>query len=93
MERDGRPLHGWIGAMRITAQAVVLLLKRRAARPGLDSEQVAGDSRRAGLPTSAAGAAECIIAEQNGPRGTSTLQRHIPEASLFREKAVGAVGP
>ena len=48
--------HGHIGSTRLSAPAVALVLKRHAARAGLDPGEVAGHSLRAGLATSAAAA-------------------------------------
>ena len=86
--------HGRIGATRLTAQAVALVLKRHAAGAGLDPGEVAGHSLRAGLATSAAaaGVPERVIAEQTGHKGTAMLRRYIREGSLFRENAASAVG-
>ncbi len=86
--------HGHVGSIRLTAQAVALVLKRHAAGAGLDPEQVAGHSLRAGLPTStaSAGSPERVIAAQTGYRGTAMLRRYMRESSLFRENAAGAVG-
>ena len=86
--------HGHIGATRLSGQAVALVLKRHAARAGLDPGEVAGHSLRAGLATSAApaGVPERVIAEQTGHKGTSMLRRYIREGSLFRENAASAVG-
>jgi integrase len=86
--------HGHIGTTRLSAQAVALVLKRRAARVGLDPREVAGHSLRAGLATSAAaaGVPERVIAEQTGHKGTAMLRRYIREGSLFRENAAGAIG-
>jgi len=68
---------------------VALVLKRHATRAGLDPEQVAGHSLRAGLPTStaSAGSPERVIAAQTGYRGTAMLRRYMRESSLFRENA------
>jgi integrase len=73
---------------------VALVLKRHAARAGLDSDEVSGHSLRAGLATSAAavGVPERVIAEQTGHKGMTMLRRYIREGSLFRENAAGAVG-
>jgi integrase len=73
---------------------VALVLKRHTARAGLDPGEVAGQSLRAGLATSAAaaGVPERVIAEQTGHRGTAMLRRYICEGSLFRENAASAVG-
>ena len=86
--------HGHIGAARLSAQAVVLVLKRHAVRAGLDPDEVAGHSLRAGLATSAAvaGVPERVIASQTGHRGTAMLRRYIREGSLLRENAASAVG-
>jgi integrase len=86
--------HGHIGPTRLSAPAVALVLKRHAARAGLDASEVAGHSLRAGLATSAAavGVPERVIAEQTGHKGTAMLRRYIREGSLFRENAASAVG-
>ena len=86
--------HGRIGATRLTAQAVALVLKRHAAGAGLAPGEVAGHSLRAGLATSAAaaGVPERVIAEQTGHKGTAMLRRYIREGPLFRENAASAVG-
>ena len=86
--------HGHIGGTRLSAQAVALVLKRHAARAGIDPGEVAAHSLRAGLATSAAaaGVPERVIAEQTGHRGTAMLRRYIREGSLFRENAASAVG-
>ena len=86
--------HGRIGATRLTAQAVALVVKSHAARAGLDPDEVAGHSLRAGLATSAAeaGVPERVIAATTGHKGTAMLRRYIREGSLFRENAASAVG-
>jgi len=86
--------HGHIGAIRLTAQAVVLVLKRHTAPPRLDPEQVAGHSLRAGLLTStaSAGVPERVIAAQTDPRDTAILHRYLREGSLFRENVADATG-
>ena len=86
--------HGHTGTARLSGHAVALVLKRHAARVGLDPAEVAGHSLRAGLATSAAsaGVPERVIAEQTGHKGTSMLRRYIRRGSLFRENAAGAVG-
>jgi integrase len=86
--------HGHIRSTRLSAPAVALVLKRHAARAGLDPGEVAGHSLRAGLATSAAsaGVPERVIAATTGHRGTAMLRRYIREGSLFRENAASAVG-
>jgi site-specific recombinase XerD len=70
------------------------VVKRHAARTGLDPGEVAAHSLRAGLATStaAAGVPERVIANETGHRGTAVLRRYIREGSLFRENAASAVG-
>jgi integrase len=86
--------HGHIAPTRLSAPSVALVLKRHAARAGLDPDEVSGHSLRAGLATSAAaaGVPERVIAEQTGHKGTAMLRRYIREGSLFRENAASAVG-
>jgi hypothetical protein len=86
--------HDHIGAIRLTAPAVVLVLKRHATRAGFDPEQAAGNSLSADLATStaSAGVPERVTAEQTGYRGTAMLCRYTRESSLFRENAAGSVG-
>ena len=86
--------HGRIAVTRLSGQAVALVLKRHASRAGLDRDEVAGHSLRAGLATSAAaaGVPERVIAEQTGHKGTAMLRRYIREGTLFRENAASAVG-
>ena len=91
-----RPVNrrGHIAPTRLSAPSVALVLKRHAARAGLDPDEVSGHSLRAGLATAAAaaGVPERVIAEQTGHKGTAMLRRYIREGSLFRENAASAVG-
>jgi integrase len=86
--------HGRIGTTRLSGHAVALVVKRHSLCAGLDPGEVAGQSLRAGLATSAAavGVPERVIAEQTGHKGTAMLRRCIREGSLFRENAASAVG-
>ena len=91
-----RPIdrHGRLSPNRLTAQSVAAVVKRHAERAGIDPEQVAGHSLRAGLATAAAaaGVSERAIAATTGHKGTAMLRRYIREGSLFRENAAAAVG-
>lgn len=86
--------HGHVATDRLTGQSVAQIIKRHAARAGIDPEQVAGHSLRAGLATSAAaaGVSERVIADTTGHKGTAMLRRYIREGSLFRENAAALVG-
>jgi site-specific recombinase XerD len=86
--------HGHIGTTRLTGQSVAHIVKRHAAMAGLDPEQIAGHSLRAGLATSAAaaGVPERVIANTTGHKGSAMLRRYIREGTLFGQNAAAAVG-
>jgi integrase len=86
--------HGSVGSARLSAQSVALTVKRHAERIGVEPNEVAGHSLRAGLATAAAaaGVSERAIAATTGHKGTAMLRKYIREGSLFRENAAGAVG-
>jgi site-specific recombinase XerD len=89
VDRSGR-----VSGDRLGDRSVAEIVKRYAAAAGLDPEQVAGHSLRAGLATSAAaaGVSERVIAATTGHKGTAMLRRYIREGSLFRENAAAQVG-
>jgi len=86
--------HGRIDGRRLTPQSVPLVVKRLAARAGLEAADLAGHSLRAGLATSAAmaGASERAIMNQTGHRSAMMVRRYIRDGSLFRENAAAQVG-
>ena len=86
--------HGHIAPARLSAGAVADVVKRCAQAAGLDPDNYAGHSLRAGLATSAAaaGVSERAIMAQTGHRSVAIARRYIREGSLFRENAAGAVG-
>jgi integrase len=88
VDRHGKQ-HG-----RLTDKAVARIVKRAAARVGIDPATVAGHSLRAELATSAAAAnvPERVIALQTSHKSMAILRRYIREGSLFRENAAAAVG-
>jgi integrase len=85
--------HGAISAMGITAQAVALVIKQRAATVGLDASKYSGHSLRAGLVTSAAqlGVSSWKIRAQTGHKSDAMLARYIRDANIFVDNAAGAV--
>jgi|SRR5579862_253726 len=85
---------GRVSVERLGDRSVAEIVKRYAAAAGIDPEQVAGHSLRAGLATSAAaaGVSERVIAATTGHKGTAMLRRYIREGSLFRENAAAQVG-
>ena len=86
--------HGRVGGARLSGTAVALIVKRAAARVGLDPDQFAGHSLRAGLATSAAaaGASERAIMAQTGHKSLPMVRSYIREGSLFRDNAAAVLG-
>jgi integrase len=79
---------------RLSGAAIAAVVKRRAARAGLDPADLSGHSLRAGFATEAAaqGASERAIARQTGHRNLQTLRRYIREGTLWRENAATKLG-
>jgi len=86
--------HGQLAGRRLTAQSVALVIKRLAAQAGMEADDLAGHSLRAGLATAAAaaGVPERAIMAQTGHRSLATLRKYIREGSLFLENAAAQVG-
>lgn len=79
---------------RLSGQGVAIVVKRCAEAAGLNAEDYAGHSLRAGLATSAAtaGVSERAIMNQTGHKSVNMVRRYIREGSLFRENAAAGVG-
>ena len=77
----------------MSAQAVALVVKDRAAAAGLDSTKYAGHSLRAGLATSAAAAGVSLwkIRDQTGHASDVMLHRYIRDGEIFVNNAAAAV--
>ncbi|MGB6501155.1 MAG: tyrosine-type recombinase/integrase [Thermoplasmata archaeon] len=73
---------------------VARVVKKLAARAGLDAVKYAGHSLRAGHATSAAiaGASERSIMNQTGHRSVQMVRRYIRDGSLSREDSAGKLG-
>jgi site-specific recombinase XerD len=86
--------HGQLQPGRLSDKAVALVVKRCAEAAGLDADNYAGHSLRAGLATSAAaaGVSERAIMAQTGHRSVNMVRRYIRDGSLFRENAAACVG-
>jgi len=86
--------HGRLGAKPLHKDSVGLIVKRAAARIGLNAAQYAGHSLRAGLATQAYlnGANELAIMQQTGHRSLATVRKYIREQSLFRDNPAGKLG-
>jgi hypothetical protein len=72
---------------RLTDRGFVKIIKRHAARVGLEPSQYAGHSLRAGFLTSAAarGANIFRMAAQSRHRSIEVLRGYVRNAELFRE--------
>ena len=74
---------------RLSDKSVALIVKRAAAKAGLDPAMFAGHSLRRGFASSAsrAGAAERDIARTTGHRSMMVLRGYIEEGTLFENCA------
>lgn len=86
--------HGQVQAGRMPDKTVALVVKKLAARAGLDAVKYAGHSLRSGFATQAAigGASERSIQTQTGHRSVQMLRRYIRDGNLWRENAAGKLG-
>ena len=86
--------HGRLESRALHKDSVALVIKRAAARIGLDAAEYAGHSLRAGLATQAYlnGANELAIMRQTGHRSLATVRKYIRDGSLFRENPAGKLG-
>ncbi len=85
--------HGQVSCTALSAEAVSLVVKARAAAVGLDPSKYAGHSLRAGLATSAAaaGVSSWKIRAQTGHASDAMLRRYIRDGEMFVDNAAGAV--
>ncbi len=86
--------HGRLENRGLHKDSIGMIVKRAAARIGLDAGQYAGHSLRAGLATQAYlnGANELAIMKQTGHRSLATVRKYIRDGSLFRENPAGKLG-
>ncbi len=85
--------HGQISEAALSAEAVAVIVKKRAIAVGLDPANYSGHSLRAGLVTSAAqaGVSSWKIRAQTGHKSDAMLSRYIRDANIFVDNAAGAV--
>ena len=78
-----------IGASRLSAQSVALVVKEYASRAGLDWERYAGHSLRSGFLTSAARNRASIfkMADQSRHKSRDILREYLRNEELFDENA------
>jgi integrase len=90
-----RPIdrHGRMEHVRLSGEAVSLVIKERLAAAGIDPTRYSGHSLRAGLATSAAqaGVSTFKIRAQTGHASDAMLSRYIRDGQLFTDNAAGAL--
>ena len=81
--------HGQVSACGLTAQTVALVVKHYADAAGLDSDEFAGHSLRAGFLTSAAEAGADVLRmmEVSRHKRVETVRCYVRRANLFRGHA------
>lgn len=86
--------HGIIASTRLSDRSVARIIQSAAKRAGLDPEQFAGHSLRAGLATAAAaaGVSEHDIARTTGHRSVAVLRSHVRTVTVFERNASASVG-
>ncbi|MGW0518726.1 site-specific integrase [Crossiella sp. NPDC003009] len=86
--------HGHLGATPVSGRAVAELVKRYAARAGLDPALFSGHSLRAGFATQAAlgGASDREIMRQGRWSNPRTVHRYIRTANPLEDNAVTKLG-
>lgn len=87
-----RPVHkgGYVGAARLSGDAVSKIVKARIAGIGHDPDKFSGHSMRAGLVTSASriGISGFAIRRQTGHASDLTMSRYVRDGELFSDNAV-----
>jgi integrase len=86
--------YGHVSRRGLHKDSIGKLLKRAAARAGMNVDPLGGHSPRAGCVTQAAmnGVREFIIMKQTGHKTVATLRRYIRSGEIFRENAAAALG-
>jgi len=86
--------YGHVSRRGLHKDSIGKLLKRAAARAGMNVDPLCGHSLRAGCVTQAAmnGVREFIIMRQTGHKTVATLRRYIRSGEIFRENAAAGLG-
>lgn len=89
VDHQGRP-----SVSALHPRSISKILKRAAARAGLDPRNISGHSLRAGMATTAAthGAAERDIARTTGHKTAAMVQRYIRDGELLRSNMTVRLG-
>lgn len=85
--------HGRVQDIRLSGEAVGLVLQERVAAAGLDPSLYSGHSLRSGLATSAAqaGVPTWKIRSQTRHASDAMLARYVRDGQLFTNNAAGAL--
>ncbi len=86
--------NGFASRRGLHKDSIGKILKRAAARAGMNTAPLGGHSLRAGCVTQAAmnGVREFIIMKQTGHKTVATLRRYIRSGEIFRENAAAGLG-
>jgi integrase len=86
--------YGHVSKRGLHKDSIGKLLKRAAARAGMNVDPLGGHSLRAGCVTQAAmnGVREFVIMKQTGHKTVTTLRRYIRSGEIFRENAAAGLG-
>jgi len=86
--------YGHVAQRGLHKDSIGKLLKRAAARAGMNVDPLGGHSLRAGYVTQAAmnGVREFVIMKQTGHKTVATLRRYIRSGEIFRENAAAGLG-
>jgi len=86
--------YGHVSRRGLHKDSIGKLLKRAAARTGMNVTPVGGHSLRAGCVTQAAmnGVREFVIMGQTGHKTVTTLRRYIRTGDIFRENVAANLG-
>jgi integrase len=86
--------YGHVSRRGLHKDSIGKLLKRAAARAGMNVDPLGGHSFRAGCVTQAAmnGVREFVIMRQTGHKTVATLRRYIRSGEIFRENAAAGLG-
>lgn len=85
--------HGRVRPIRLSGEAVSLVIKECLGAAGINPAQFSGHSLRAGFVTSAAqaGVSSWKIREQTGHKSEAMLARYIRNGEMFLDNAAGAL--
>jgi site-specific recombinase XerD len=86
--------HANVSTAPLAPAAIAGIVKRAAARAGLNAEELAAHSLRSGFVTTAraAGVADWVIKRTTRHKSTEMLDRYTHPRSLFEENASGELG-